>query len=270
MKRHYTPNGHNTSYGSFDFLDETMSSPDALDSVYPPLSSNADYSLINDDDQEEFSCNWEDWATNEQFYCPQLFPQLSCSLLPAETSALRNSFAFSNSFSNSSISEAYREPPQERPSKDEDSTLDSSVRDVSDGRDSMPARRRAPKKADEFLHSCPIPQCNKSYRRKGDLKFHVIHKHPNFATLPTSISKPKSDKEGKNFPCPVPDCKCGFKWHRDLRRHFKTKHQELSSQLEAYEQMDREEEEEDVQFDEKFEAQWKLQGPTCLLDVSRL
>jgi len=72
--------------------------------------------------------------------------------------------------------------------------------------------------------TCPLPECARKYRRKGDLKVHCVTKHPGMVSLHRSISTPKSTKEGKAFPCPVPSCRCGFKWERDLRRHIKGKH----------------------------------------------
>jgi len=74
--------------------------------------------------------------------------------------------------------------------------------------------------------ACPVSNCGKSYRFKGDLKYHVKRKHPERLDLPSTISKPRSAKEGKTYPCPVATCACGFKWARDLRRHIKTKHPE--------------------------------------------
>lgn len=74
--------------------------------------------------------------------------------------------------------------------------------------------------------ACPVPNCGKSYRFKGDLKYHVKRKHPERTDLPSTISKPRSAKDGKTYPCPVATCACGFKWARDLRRHIKTKHPE--------------------------------------------
>jgi hypothetical protein len=72
--------------------------------------------------------------------------------------------------------------------------------------------------------TCPLPECGRKYRRKGDLKVHCVTKHPGMIALHRSISTPKSTKEGKAFPCPVESCRCGFKWERDLRRHIKGKH----------------------------------------------
>jgi hypothetical protein len=73
--------------------------------------------------------------------------------------------------------------------------------------------------------SCPVPNCHKIYARKGDLKYHVLNKHPQYSYLSTEIARPKSEKEGKEFPCPVAWCNCGYRWQRDLRRHYKAKHE---------------------------------------------
>jgi len=86
--------------------------------------------------------------------------------------------------------------------------------------------------AEKRFFQCPIEGCGKKYGRRGDLKFHVLHKHPVYDDLPDEISKPKSGKEGKDFPCPLRDCVCGFKHLRDLRRHLRTKHPENATQLE--------------------------------------
>jgi hypothetical protein len=77
---------------------------------------------------------------------------------------------------------------------------------------------------DKVSFVCPVSHCDKIYKRKGDLKFHVIHKHPEHVHLPGQIAPPKSQKAGKDFPCPVVWCKCGFLWERDLRRHVRVKH----------------------------------------------
>jgi len=95
----------------------------------------------------------------------------------------------------------------------------SKLSDDSDDQPAQPVEK-------ESSWSCPVPGCGKSYRFKGDLKYHAKRKHPDLLDLPSTISKPRSAKEGKSFPCPVPTCSCGFKWARDLRRHVKTKHPE--------------------------------------------
>jgi len=73
---------------------------------------------------------------------------------------------------------------------------------------------------------CPVVGCGRSYRFKGDLKFHVAQKHVDLPDLPNLISPSRSEKKGKPFPCPLDDCSCGFRWHRDLKRHMKLKHPE--------------------------------------------
>lgn len=94
--------------------------------------------------------------------------------------------------------------------------------------------------------TCPIDQCGKEYwsefiqldihflsindlmfSRKGDLKYHIERSHPGHEEMAAGISKPKSTKEGKDFPCPESHCKCGFIHYRDLRRHLKHKHLDI-------------------------------------------
>jgi len=77
---------------------------------------------------------------------------------------------------------------------------------------------------------CPVPTCGRSYRFKGDLKYHVIQKHAELPSLPNAISRPRSAKDGKDFPCPDASCRSGFKWERDLKRHIKQKHADLESE----------------------------------------
>lgn len=82
-------------------------------------------------------------------------------------------------------------------------------------------------------HRPPFLTFTFSLRFKGDLKYHVKRKHPERMDLPSTISKPRSAKEGKAYPCPVASCSCGFKWARDLRRHIKTKHPENDEESES-------------------------------------
>jgi hypothetical protein len=84
------------------------------------------------------------------------------------------------------------------------------------------AQRRAHKGAGMF--TCPASGCDRSYRRKGDLKVHCKKKHNEDATLPNKISKPRSSRDGKAFPCPEPSCPCGFMRQRGLIRHYRKKH----------------------------------------------
>jgi hypothetical protein len=69
-----------------------------------------------------------------------------------------------------------------------------------------------------------VEGCARTYRFKGDLKYHVQHKHLDRPDLPAMISRPRSDKVGKEYPCPWASCASGFKWERDLKRHIKVKH----------------------------------------------
>lgn len=83
----------------------------------------------------------------------------------------------------------------------------------------------SPRKSSSFV--CPLPNCRRTYRRKGDLKVHVKKKHPSYVELPDQISKPRSSRLNKPFPCPVEDCPCGFMRQRGLQRHFRKKHPQL-------------------------------------------
>lgn len=64
-------------------------------------------------------------------------------------------------------------------------------------------------------------------RHKGDLKHHVMSKHPGWEAIAQTISRPRSDKTNKPFKCPQSDCSSGYLWMRDLKRHIKTKHPHL-------------------------------------------
>lgn len=70
---------------------------------------------------------------------------------------------------------------------------------------------------------CPIPNCDRTYRRKGDLKQHVMAKHEN-SEIAANISPARSSKEGKPFPCPEESCPSGYQRQADLMRHQKKKH----------------------------------------------
>jgi hypothetical protein len=82
--------------------------------------------------------------------------------------------------------------------------------------------------------SCPVADCRKRYKFKGDLKFHAFHKHPEISNLPEIISRPKSSKTDKPYPCPMRACNCGYFWKRDLRRHVQSKHPEVRYSAELY------------------------------------
>lgn len=69
--------------------------------------------------------------------------------------------------------------------------------------------------------SCPV--CSHSYRRKGDLKIHVLEYH-NKPKLANSLGGVKKSREGKPFGCPFIVCPSGFFYERDLRRHLKRSH----------------------------------------------
>jgi len=76
------------------------------------------------------------------------------------------------------------------------------------------------------LYRCPLASCQRTYRRKGDLKVHCKKKHPDHLELPDLISKPRSTRSGKAFLCPEPGCPCGFMRQRGLIRHYRKKHPE--------------------------------------------
>jgi len=80
---------------------------------------------------------------------------------------------------------------------------------------------------------CPMEGCIKYYRRKGDLKYHIMEKHCARDDLLDRVSYPKSSREGKNFPCPIGSCKCGYVHRRDLRRHIIRKHPMESKNLDT-------------------------------------
>jgi hypothetical protein len=84
--------------------------------------------------------------------------------------------------------------------------------------------RRSGSEEEDRPWKCPVEGCGKTYRFKGDLKYHAQHKHMELPDLPAQISRPRSDKVGKEYPCPWQSCASGFKWERDLKRHIKVKH----------------------------------------------
>jgi hypothetical protein len=102
--------------------------------------------------------------------------------------------------------------------------------------------------------TCPLPDCGRKYRRKGDLKVHCVTKHPGMTALHRSISTPKSTKDGKTYPCPVESCRCGFKWERDLRRHIKGKHMPQKSDSRAPKAWARR----PVEFNDLNMCRWKI------------
>jgi hypothetical protein len=79
------------------------------------------------------------------------------------------------------------------------------------------------------LYRCPLSTCQRTYRRKGDLKVHCKKKHPDRLDLPDLISKPRSTRQGKAFLCPEPGCPCGFMRQRGLLRHYRKKHPEKAN-----------------------------------------
>jgi len=76
----------------------------------------------------------------------------------------------------------------------------------------------------EFFR-CPVPDCMNAYRRKGDLKTHVMQRHKDRPDLPLLIAKPRSSKLGKSYPCTVPGCPSGFTRKSGLARHLRQKHE---------------------------------------------
>jgi uncharacterized C2H2 Zn-finger protein len=76
----------------------------------------------------------------------------------------------------------------------------------------------------EFFR-CPVPECEHAYRRKGDLKTHVLQRHKDRPDLPLLIAKPRSSKVGKPYPCTVLGCPSGFTRKSGLARHLRQKHE---------------------------------------------
>ncbi len=71
-------------------------------------------------------------------------------------------------------------------------------------------------------HVCPLTECQRRYRRKGDLKVHVKNHH---AALLSLVSRPKSTRVDKPVGCPFPSCPSGFTRKNALYRHLRNKHQ---------------------------------------------
>jgi len=76
----------------------------------------------------------------------------------------------------------------------------------------------------EFFR-CPVADCDHVYRRKGDLKTHVLQRHKDRPDLPLLIAKPRSTKLGKPFPCTIGGCPSGFTRKSGLARHLRQKHE---------------------------------------------
>jgi len=73
---------------------------------------------------------------------------------------------------------------------------------------------------------CPVSSCDHVYRRKGDLKTHVLQRHKDRPDLPLLIAKPRSTKLGKPYPCTIPGCPSGFTRKSGLARHLRQKHED--------------------------------------------
>lgn len=76
---------------------------------------------------------------------------------------------------------------------------------------------------------CPIEQCPRRYRRKGELKTHMLQKHTaaQVAAYPDIIAS-RSSAEGKPYVCPYPACADthGYQRPHGLRRHLRQMHAE--------------------------------------------
>jgi uncharacterized C2H2 Zn-finger protein len=91
--------------------------------------------------------------------------------------------------------------------------------------------------ADGEFFRCPVADCDHAYRRKGDLKTHVLQRHKDRPDLPLLIAKPRSSKIGKPYPCTVAGCPSGFTRRSGLARHLRQKHEneaECSQWLSAH------------------------------------
>jgi len=71
---------------------------------------------------------------------------------------------------------------------------------------------------------CPFPDCVCGYSRKGDLKGHLLKRHPGECKQFPDILRPRSSKENKKFRCPIPNCQCGYMRKFDLKSHVYAKH----------------------------------------------
>jgi hypothetical protein len=72
-------------------------------------------------------------------------------------------------------------------------------------------------------YQCPVVGCLHSYKRRSDLKVHVLKKHFDFPA--NLISPPRSRKVGKKYPCPYETCPCGYSRKTDLKLHLQQKHE---------------------------------------------
>jgi len=85
-------------------------------------------------------------------------------------------------------------------------------------------RRKKTQGAQAQVFECPAQGCHLRYRRRGDLKIHVIIKHAEDPSLPAKVAPAKSSKVGKPYCCPHTDCPSGYARHSDLVRHLEKKH----------------------------------------------
>lgn len=95
---------------------------------------------------------------------------------------------------------------------------------ASSPRSDTAASEDSPRSDGEFFH-CPVTECDHAYRRKGDLKTHVLQRHKDRPDLPLLIAKPRSSKLGKPYPCTVTGCPSGFTRKSGLARHLRQKHE---------------------------------------------
>ena len=99
------------------------------------------------------------------------------------------------------------------------------VKKLSKNRSSDAKRKVKDQKNKAYI--CPITDCGRRYKYRGDLASHFRkkhHKNPSYASLAGKIFTPRSSKIGKPFPCPFESCPSGFAWERDCQRHVKLKH----------------------------------------------
>jgi len=85
-------------------------------------------------------------------------------------------------------------------------------------------RSNQQQQSSSILKKWKCPVCNRTYTRKGDLKFHFTQKHPNRGRDFPDVVKTRSTKSNKLFPCPLLTCNSGYMRKSDLKNHFVMKH----------------------------------------------
>lgn len=77
------------------------------------------------------------------------------------------------------------------------------------------------------MHECLVDNCHQTYRRKNDLKNHILCKHikvPDILAKVKEAFPPRQSRVGKSFPCTYASCPSGYFRKSDLARHLRNVH----------------------------------------------